>query len=129
MEIHIQFTDQPIKIALPAPPHLGATGAWTEFRGLVRSEENGRSIVALDYEAYREMAAHQIQRLLVELAAQHPCLSAHVIHRLGVVPVGEVAIYVGIASQHRGEGFALLAAFMDRLKQDVPVWKRRSLSV
>jgi molybdopterin molybdotransferase len=65
--------------------------------------------------------------LLTELSAQYPCLSACVIHRVGVVPVGEAAIYVGIASAHRAEGFALLAAFMDRLKQDVPIWKRRAL--
>jgi len=43
------------------------------------------------------------------------------------VSAGEAAIYVGIASAHRAEGFALLAAFMDRLKQDVPIWKRRGL--
>jgi molybdopterin molybdotransferase len=51
-----------------------------------------------------------------------------VIHRLGVVPAGEAAIYVGLAGQHRAEAFALLAQFMDRLKQDVPIWKRRALA-
>ena len=60
---------------------------------------------------------------------RHPCLAAKVIHRLGVVPVGETAIYVGVAAKHRGEAFALLAEFMDRLKQDVPIWKRRALPV
>ena len=51
------------------------------------------------------------------------------IHRVGVIPVGETAIYVGVASPHRGEAIALLAEFMDRLKQDVPIWKRRALPV
>lgn len=129
MEIHVQLTDQPIEENFPAPAHEGTVGAWTEFRGLVRTEENRRPIIALDYQAYREMADRELRRLLIELAAQHPCLSAHVVHRVGVVRVGEAAIYVGIASAHRAEGFALLAAFMDRLKQDVPIWKRRSLSV
>src|SRR5208283_2225907 len=50
-----------------------------------------------------------------------------VIHRVGVIPAGETAIYVGVASPHRGEAIELLAEFMDRLKQDVPVWKRRAL--
>ncbi len=50
------------------------------------------------------------------------------IHRIGVIPVGETAIYVGVASPHRGEAIALLAEFMDRLKQDVPIWKRRALA-
>lgn len=129
MEIQVQLTDQPIPASLPPPAHQGTVGAWTEFRGLVRTEENRRPIIALDYQAYREMAERELRRLLAELAAQHPCLSAHVIHRVGVVPVGEAAIYVGIASAHRAEGFAMLAVFMDRLKQDVPIWKRRSLPV
>lgn len=127
MEIHIQLTDQPIGASFPAPLHEGTVGAWTEFRGLVRTEENRRPIIALDYEAYRKMAELEIRRLLIELAAQHPCLSAHVVHRVGMVRAGEAAIYVGIASVHRAEGFALLAAFMDRLKQDIPIWKRRTL--
>lgn len=127
MEIHVQLTDQPIPTTLPPPAHQGTAGAWTEFRGFVRVEENRRSIVALDYEAYREMAELELRRLLIELATRHICLSARVIHRVGVVPVGEAAIYVGIASVHRAEGFGLLAAFMDRLKENVPIWKRRSL--
>ena len=56
-----------------------------------------------------------------------PVCAAKVIHRVGVIPVGETAIYVGVASPHRGEAIALLAEFMDRLKQDVPIWKRRAL--
>ena len=127
MEIHIQLTDHPIPASLPPSAHLGTAGAWTEFRGLVRTEENRRLIIALDYQAYRQMAELELRRLLADLAAQHPCLSVHVIHRVGVVPVGEAAIYVGIASAHRAEGFAMLSAFMDRLKKDVPIWKRRSL--
>jgi molybdopterin molybdotransferase len=124
MEIEIQLTGSPIaeKISPPAP--AGAHGAWVEFRGVVRGEENGRAISALEYEAYPEMAEREIHRLLESLAAKHPCLAARVIHRTGVIPVGETAIYVGVAGKHRGEAFALLMEFMDRLKQDVPVWKR-----
>jgi molybdopterin synthase catalytic subunit len=42
--------------------------------------------------------------------------------------VGEAAIYVGVAGKHRAEAFTLLMDFMDRLKQDVPIWKRRALN-
>ncbi len=128
MEIEIQLTDQPIAASLAPPAELGDVGAWTEFRGLVRSEEDGRSIHALEYEAYPEMAEREMRRSLEELSLRHPCLRARVIHRVGIVPVGEAAIYVGIASAHRSEGLALLAGFMDRLKQDVPIWKRRALN-
>ena len=111
----------------PPPQEREGEGALVEFSGIVRGQENGQPIAALVYEAYPEMAGHQIRRLLVELAGRHPCLAARVIHRLGTVPVGEVAIYVGVTSRHRAEGIALLAAFMDRLKQDVPIWKRRAV--
>ena len=126
MEIEIQLTTSPIAGKIP-PPASGAEGAWLEFRGVVRGEENGQPIAALEYETYPEMAEREIRRLLEALAAKHPCLAARVIHRVGIVPVGETAIYVGMAGRHRGEAIALLAEFMDRLKQDVPIWKRRAL--
>ena len=127
MEIEIKLTDRPIAENILSPGQPGAVGAWLEFRGVVRGEENGRTIRALEYEAYPEMAGREIRRLLQEICARHPCHAAKVIHRVGVIQVGETAIYVGVASPHRGEAIALLAEFMDRLKQDVPIWKRRAL--
>jgi molybdopterin molybdotransferase len=128
MEIEIQFTDWPIAEQIPPPGQPGMTGAWLEFRGVVRGEENGQAIHALEYEAYPEMAVREIRRLLQEISSRHPCHAAKVIHRVGVIPVGKTAIYVGVASPHRGEAIALLAEFMDRLKQDVPIWKRQARS-
>ena len=128
MEIEIQLTNRPIAEIFLSPGQPGAVGAWLEFRGVVRGEENGRTIRALEYEAYPEMAGREIRRLLQEISARHPCRAAKVIHRVGVIPVGETAIYVGVASPHRGEAIALLAEFMDRLKQDVPIWKRRAIA-
>ena len=126
MEIEIQLTNSCIAAKI-LPPASGTAGAWLEFRGVVRGEENGQSIAALEYEAYPEMAGREIRRLLEMLAAKHSCLAARVIHRIGVIPVGETAIYVGVTGRHRAEAIALLAGFMDRLKQDVPIWKRRAL--
>jgi molybdopterin synthase catalytic subunit len=127
MEIEMQITNAPIAEQLPALTARVGAGAWVEFRGVVRGEENGGVIAALEYEAYPQMAEKEMRRILVELANCHPCLSVRVIHRVGIVPVGESAIYVGIAARHRAEAFALLAEFMNRLKQDVPIWKRRIL--
>jgi len=126
MKIDIQLVEPPIDSGL-TPPAAAGQGALVEFRGIVRGEENGQPIAALVYEAYPDMAGHQMRRLLEDLATRHECLATRVIHRLGTVPVGEVAIYVGVTSRHRAEGIALLAEFMDRLKQDVPIWKRRAL--
>ncbi|HEY5043811.1 MAG TPA: molybdopterin-binding protein [Verrucomicrobiae bacterium] len=126
MEIEIQLTGSPIAEKI-SPPQLAAHGAWLEFRGAVRDEENGVKISALEYEAYAEMAVREIRRLLEALSPRHFCLAAKVIHRIGIVPAGEAAIYVGIASRHRAEAIALLGEFMNGLKQAVPIWKRRAL--
>ncbi len=126
--VKVQLTREPIAEKIH-PPQTGGQGAWLEFRGVVRDEENGQKISALEYEAYSEMAVKEIQRLLQEISLRYSCLAVTVIHRIGVIPVGETAIYVGIASSHRAEGISLLAEFMDKLKQDVPIWKRRSIPV
>lgn len=127
MQIEIQLTNSSIAAELLPVPLTGA-GAWVEFRGVVRGEENGQPIAALDYEAYSPMAEKEMRRIIEEIAVTQPCLFAKVIHRVGIVPVGVAAIYVGVAGTHRAEAFALLTQFMDRLKQDVPIWKRRALT-
>ena len=91
-------------------------------------EESEESIAALEYEAYDSMAERVMRELLDGLGARHGCLSAHVIHRVGVIPVGETAIWIGVGSAHRREALALTTDFMDQLKQDVPIWKRRALT-
>ena len=101
----------------------GGAGALVEFTGIVRGLEEGRPISALRYEAYQPMAENQIRKILNELLALHPCLGVKVVHRLGVIPVGQAAVYIGVESAHRTEAFAVASAFMDRLKQDVPIWK------
>jgi len=124
MDIETKITKELIDAPLPPPP-MGALGAWVEFRGVVRGEEDGQPITAIEYDAYVPMAEREMQRLLRKRAAMRPCLAARVIHRVGIVRVGEAAVYVGIASRHRAEAFALLADFMDDLKRDVPIWKQR----
>ena len=74
MEITIQLTQAPIGEMIP-PPSAGLAGAWVEFRGIVRAEENGGTISALQYEAYPEMAKREIRRLLEIISARHPSLA------------------------------------------------------
>ncbi len=127
MELEIQLTSSPLPERQPAPVG-GDIGAWVEFRGLVRGREDDAPVRGLEYEAYAGMAEREIRRVLEELNARGECALARVVHRVGAVPVGEAAIYVGIGAPHRAGAFALLSGFMDRLKQDVPVWKTRALA-
>ena len=125
MNIEIHITEAPISAPKLTGEFSGSAGAIAEFSGVVRDLENGEEICALEYEAYSPMAENQIRRILESLAEKHPCQTTTVIHRLGVIPVGETAIYIRVTAKHRGEAFALLTEFMDRLKQDVPIWKVR----
>ena len=119
MDITIEFTSSPIVIP---PPHLLSReiGAVLEFHGVVRELENGSALAGLHYEAHEKMARRRLEQ---HLATLHPCAAIYFIHRVGWVPVGEASLYIRILSVHRGEGIALLAATVDRLKQEVPIWK------
>ncbi|MCC7519098.1 MAG: molybdenum cofactor biosynthesis protein MoaE [Verrucomicrobiae bacterium] len=127
MQLDLRLTDSPIPYPPRPWPNDTGAGAVAEFYGIVRGVEEGRALRALRYEAYADMAEREIRRLLGELAARHPCRRVAVIHRLGLVPVGEAAIYVRVESAHRAEAFALLQDFMDRLKQEVPIWKAEAI--
>ncbi len=128
MQREIALTDHPIDLRRPLPLALsGSAGAVAEFRGLVRADESGARIGALEYEAYSPMAERAMHRLCDEIPSAHDCLFVRITHRIGVVPVGEAAIHIIVVSRHRAASFAFLAAFMDRLKQDVPIWKVRAL--
>lgn len=123
MVVDIHFTAGPIVI----PPEVLPSreiGAAVEFRGIVREMEQGNALGGLQYEAYEPMARILLQRHFEELAAIHPCAAVHFIHRTGWVPVGEASLFIRVLSAHRGEGLAFLAAAIDRLKLDVPIWKR-----
>lgn len=120
-EIH--FTADPIVV----PPEVLPSrqiGASVEFRGIVREMEQGNTLSGLQYEAYEPMARTVLQRHFDELAAIHPCAAVLFIHRTGWVPVGEASLFIRVLSAHRGEALAFLAGAIDRLKLDVPIWKR-----
>jgi len=120
-EIH--FTADPIVVPPEVLPSL-EIGASVEFRGIVREMENGEALGGLQYEAYEPMARMVLQRHFDELAAIYPCASVLFIHRTGWVPVGEASLFIRVLSSHRREALAFLSDAIDRLKLDVPIWKR-----
>jgi len=126
MEISIELTHDPIARPQAWPvPHGLETGALVEFYGIVRETEDDAKIPSLHYEAYASMAEKIMREKIALLEKKHPCQAIRIVHRLGVIPKGESAIYVGIQSRHRREGFLLLQDFMDEFKKDVPIWKMK----
>ncbi len=105
------------------------SGGFLVFEGFVRELEPrdgdpSARIEALDYQAYEPMAQSQISRIGDELIEQLNLLGLSVTHSRGRVRVGECSIRVEISSRHRKEALAAMDRFIDRLKQDVPIWKQ-----
>jgi molybdopterin synthase catalytic subunit len=123
MKMHIEFTRAPI---IPPVSELASRelGACLEFSGIVRELENGKKITGLFYEAYEPMARRKLETILRQLCAAHPCEEAWFIHRLEFVPVGEASLFIRIVSKHRQASLAFMSELINRLKADVPVWKR-----
>jgi len=128
MNIEITIVRHRIDTHAQLPLSLtGQVGAVAEFTGMVRGNEAGQPIAVLEYEAYRPMAEQTLRTIIEDLGQRHPCLFVRVIHRIGTVPVGEAAVYVVACAAHRGAALGMVADFMDRLKQDVPIWKTSAL--
>jgi molybdopterin synthase catalytic subunit len=102
----------------------GGMGAVVSFSGVVRGQEGEASIHAIDYEAFIPMAERQFQLLFDQMEKRWPVESVRLIHRLGVVAVGEPSLWVEIIAPHRGEAFAACQWLIDEMKRLVPIWKK-----
>jgi len=110
-------------IALPDRPDH-ASGAAVVFEGRVRVENEGREVLALEYEAFGEMARTEGDRVLAEAVERFGVRSAECVHRTGRLELGELAVLVRVMAGHRREAFEACAWIMDQLKARVPIWKK-----
>jgi molybdopterin synthase catalytic subunit len=122
MSVRVEIVEGPL-VSIVSPRFENA-GAVVMFEGVVRGLENGSAIEALFYEAYRPMADRQLERLAQDLCRQHAVLAIDVMHSVGRVAVGEISFRLIVASAHRKAALAAMDEFIDRMKQDVPIWKR-----
>jgi molybdopterin synthase catalytic subunit len=119
----IIFTPTPIVIPPLALPSR-EIGACAEFQGIVREIEGTAALTGLYYEAYLPMATRHLGCIFDELHAAHGCTAVTFIHRLGWVPVGEASLFLRILAAHRGPALHFCGDAIDRMKADVPIWKR-----
>lgn len=100
-------------------------GAVGLFTGVVRDHHDGRRVLDLHYEAWEEVAPEALRQVAAAVAEDHVGVRAlHVVHRLGPLDVGEVSIVCAASAPHRDEALRAARALIDRVKADVPVWKR-----
>ena len=122
-DIRVHIIKEEIETYELPPPEDLPYGSQLEFIGVIRPEEDGKTINGIAYEAYEPMARKVMQTILEELSEEHSLLAAEVVHRVERVKVGEAAIRVRMWSVHREEALEACTEFMNRLKQDVPIWK------
>ncbi len=122
--IDIAIHDGPVAPAdLPFPGDCGAEGI---FLGRTRRETHPQfgPLVRLEYEVYEPMALKLLQSLADDAAARFGARVVRIVHAGGAVGPGEASVVIQVATAHRGESFDAARYLIDRLKQELPIWKR-----
>ncbi|OLZ08100.1 molybdenum cofactor biosynthesis protein MoaE [Sulfobacillus thermosulfidooxidans] len=101
-----------------------STGAQAIFLGTVRNEFEGRASLGLYYDVYPPMAQSQIRKIGEALKEEFDIRHVVIIHRIGELPVGAASVLVAVSAPHREQAFAAAKAGIDRVKQQVPIWKK-----
>lgn len=99
-------------------------GAITTFIGTTRNNNEGRKVIALDYEAYPEMAEKELARIGADANKQWPICRIAIVHRLGPVQIGEASVMIAVSSAHRDAAFAASRFAIEEIKKTVPIWKK-----
>jgi MoaE-MoaD fusion protein len=99
-------------------------GAIATFLGTVRAQSRGRDVIALEYEAYAEMAEQVMAEISEELRARYDLCKVAITHRLGRVEVGETSVAIAVSAPHRQDALAACADAIEALKARVPLWKK-----
>lgn len=112
----------PVRLeALVASPRAGGCAV---FIGTVRSENRGRQVTRLHYEAFEAMAVKEIERILEEARSRFDVLDLALHHRVGDLDPGDVAVVVAVSSVHRAAALAAVTHVIDELKARAPIWKK-----
>ncbi len=99
-------------------------GAEVIFCGVVRDQDAGRAVIALEYQAHPS-AAEVLAEVAAKFAGQSDVHAVAVSHRVGSLTIGDVALVAAVSTAHRGEAFATCAALVDEVKRRLPVWKQQ----
>jgi len=99
-------------------------GAIAIFIGTVRETSKNAKVLKLEYEAHETLANETLKEIIRDVKEKYGVIDAIVEHRLGSVSVGENIMYVIVASKHREEAFKALIELVDRIKHEVPIWKK-----
>ena len=123
--VRAELTREPLDLSrLVSEVSAPSCGGIAAFVGVVRDHDDGRRVVALEYDAYDRLAREQIAAVAREASAKWPDARIAVQHRAGRLVVGEASVAIAVASPHREAAFACCRHVIDRVKEAVPIWKR-----
>jgi molybdopterin synthase catalytic subunit len=127
-DLLVDVADDPIDPAR-AIGFVGDPGAGGSclFLGTVRNNSDAGEVTGLTYEAWRDLAVQRLEELGEELFAGWPLRRVAVLHRFGDLAVGDVSVAIAVSAPHRAEAFEACRHAIERLKQDVPIWKKEHL--
>jgi MoaE-MoaD fusion protein len=115
---------EPLDVSAPLREVEGPDcGAVVSFTGVVRASNRGKQVVALDYEAYPEMALKVFAQIEQAAAARWPGTRIAIHHRVGHCAPGVVSVVIAAASPHRADAFDACRMAIEQLKADAPIWK------
>jgi len=120
-----QVVDRPLRLAEVVDAVASESlGGLVTFSGAVRDQTKGRRVVRLEYEAYPPMAEKKLAEIGAEVASLWSGTRLAIVHRVGTLVPGELAVVIAAAAPHRKEAFRGCEHAIERLKQDVPIWKK-----
>ena len=121
----IEITDKAIDPKpITASVRRDSNGAVVTFLGTTRRTSMGKTVLYLDYEAYRPMALRKLRAIAVEVTEKWPVQDVSIFHRIGRLEIEDISLVVAVASPHRKEAFQACGYVVDRIKEEVPIWKK-----
>lgn len=103
---------------------IGKAGAIGTFTGIVRVDTEGTRTEFLEFEEYGGVAQQKINEICAGLKEKEGIVDVIIHHRTGIIPKGEDIVYIVVAAGHREQLFPVLREAIERLKREVPIWKK-----
>ena len=124
----VRLSSEPLSVedalAFVADPGAGGTCV---FVGTVRDRSDAGDVTGLHYEAWGDLATERLREIAAQMLDRWPLRRVAILHRIGDLAVGDASVVVACSAPHRAEAFEACRHGIERLKEDVPIWKKEGL--
>ena len=125
LKMKFQLTENPIDpMALRQELLSLSAGGYCSYEGWVRDHNEGKPVAALHYHGYAQLAPSIAEAIIEEAKIKFHIQDAAIVHRLGHLSTGDIAVWVGATAHHRGDTFLAARYIIDNVKHRLPIWKK-----